>query len=127
MSVEKGYMPAMSIGASVSGHVNNSVGFGKVANPSEMTLPWFFYRLMLGNQNDKNYVINRAPIELLNEVIEYIQEPKLKRKIYKHMRFKVQDRTSSRSVIVNEISGIYSFVTNMIDYGLITARMYLDS
>ena len=90
-------------------------------------VPKFFYKLMLCLDNERVYVLRIAKPQFLDEVAQFVQDPKLKREIYENIRGRIFQGHHSSSIIINEVTGIFKFARSSILYGIATAKMYIDS
>lgn len=90
-------------------------------------MPNLFYQLLIGNDRMKNNAMNYIPLKVIKEAIGFVQDPNLKRRMYKFLRARsFSEGVRNQSVIINEISGMYGFVKRIVEYGSITIKMHMD-
>ena len=92
------------------------------------TITGFFYRVMLAqNKEEREYAFNMVPPETLETSLQYIQDRKFRREVRVALRDKEMRHFHSRSIIINEITGIYKAVKGAVRYGVLTAKIYFDA
>jgi len=115
------------IASSVTGYGN--APSGKVAVDMNLNriggIPGFFYSVFLKPEG-RDIKIRQASQKILNEAIPLVQDPELKREMYKSLRERCFDR-SDRSVIATEIVVLCTLGYNLINYGLMTLKMHIDT
>ena len=88
-------------------------------------IPGFFYSVFL-KPNRRDSEIRCAGTKVLEEAIPLVQDSELKKEMYKRLRERCFEK-SSRSVIATEIVGICTLGCNLINYGLMTIMMHIDT
>jgi hypothetical protein len=95
------------------------------------SVPRFFYSAFLSKEGITNEqllerTLFNANSKLLEDILPFVQNKGLKKKIYENLRSRIFYNTSrSKSIIINEFSGLLSFARDSVLYGIATFKIHI--